>query len=527
VRRLAPVLALALAATAAHAREEPAEDPWETALDAGIAALDSGHPAEARATFEVALARARTPGAEDDRLAVSHFWLGKALLAEGRDGEADRELWHALDFGPGWNDPRRAACSLVFAELWRARGNPDLASNIAADALDRCRSAFEPGHPATAECRAVLGSMERDAGRLAEAERDLRQAIADWAIWHEAMGRTEACMERELGSVLRCRGSYDEAERMLAGALARLEASVGPDHPEVGLCERALAELERDRGNAASARRHARRSLAIFEKALGPAHPETADALRELGSCCADLGLLGKARASFERALAIAVKSPPGNHRRALECALDLARVARRQGSPVSAAPGQRQLALVELEFGPESFCLAGAIESTGVLLRGEESYKEARPKLERGLALREKYLGPDHIRTAESLVELGRLKRELVYYSDARALLERALRLRENLLGRDHPLVAEILDELSLIHEADDPGVRRLLERSAAIQKTALDALERDPDVETTDLVPAWERLATTRRKLGDADGAKALEAKAALVRASELSPP
>jgi tetratricopeptide (TPR) repeat protein len=95
-----------------------------------------------------------------------------------------------------------------------------------------------------------LGKIERERGRLADAERSFRQAVAlrgreirpgDWRI---------ADAQAELGACLAARGRHREAEPVLRESLAVLAAHFPADNPKVRRARRWLAEVERAAGPA-------------------------------------------------------------------------------------------------------------------------------------------------------------------------------------------------------------------------------------------------------------------------------------
>lgn len=197
--------------------------------------------------------------------------------------------------------------------------------------------------PDTAASRARLGLVLVHRGRYAEAEKELRAALAvqestragdaalgrtlsdlGMALYHQTrLAEAEATLSRSLAlrrrglgadhpetvetlnnlaAVWLARGDLPRAEGAMREALARHREKLGNDHPSVATNLNNLGALLAQEGRLDEAERATAEALAIREKVLGPNHPQVAESLANLGWIRLDRGALDGAREAFSEA---------------------------------------------------------------------------------------------------------------------------------------------------------------------------------------------------------------------------------
>ena len=204
---------------------------------------------------------------------TAHFNLGAALQAQGRLGEAVRELEAAVRANPG-----HATARNTLGAALEVQGRPDLAAQ-------EFREAFriDPGY---ASAHYNLGQLLLAKGRLDEAILHYREAAR--------LEPEDASLQAQLGAALQQAGHLDEAIDHSRKALAL--------NPDLGNARFNLGEALLSRGDAAGAARE------LGEAArLRPDDPDTRVAL---GAALATMGRTDEAIAAFRDALRLAPDDP-------------------------------------------------------------------------------------------------------------------------------------------------------------------------------------------------------------------------
>jgi tetratricopeptide (TPR) repeat protein len=223
---------------------------------------------------------------------------------------------------------QRARLLHTLGDVQMRLGDYDSGRELAYQALELRESQLEGEHPDILETLDLLGSLERRAGRLEEAETlverlvrarealgeavpladalntlanlrwrqgrakeaeelhrralDLRRAARDEA---RRTGTPEPALEsavaaslNNLGVIVWTQKRYDEAEPILREAAEDYERRLGSEHPRVADALGNLGLVLRSSGRVAEGAELHRRVLAIRLKTQGPDHPETATA---------------------------------------------------------------------------------------------------------------------------------------------------------------------------------------------------------------------------------------------------------
>jgi tetratricopeptide (TPR) repeat protein len=240
---------------------------------------------EAAKTFDEAIGIAK-PLEDTDPLLLARLETNRAGLAKdrGRLGDAEEGVRRSIalkekaaatgasaDLSIGW---------LNLAEIYRLEGNHDAAEPLYRKSLEAARKELGPDHPELAVHLSQLAVLERDTGRLAEAERLFGEAAAHLERTigeHPMLAQTR----NDLAEVEIARGRPEEAIAQAERALAIRTKALGAEHSETAASLVTLARAERARGGEGDEGRalgHVDRALTIL-RATGN-YPETAiDAL--------------------------------------------------------------------------------------------------------------------------------------------------------------------------------------------------------------------------------------------------------
>lgn len=264
--------------------------PWELALAQGEALLAQGQPFAARAVFTDAIAvlRSHHPGLlavdgpiEDVLRSVSEaeVWLGIALA------EACRAAGHAED--------GMAAATRALVNAERTFGREAVETADALLALGGCRHAAgledasrtdlmrclkirrgkQAGHPDLAATLDLLGTVERNLGRPADAVKRHREALAIWiARTGEHSGPVGSC-RHSLAQALHRTGDFEGARTEMADALRITTRAFGADHVDAHIARFELGRFEMDCGliEEGLGRMEAARKATVA--VLGDGHP--------------------------------------------------------------------------------------------------------------------------------------------------------------------------------------------------------------------------------------------------------------
>jgi tetratricopeptide (TPR) repeat protein len=284
-----------------------------------LAAVGDGRSADAVELLDVATAMFEAAGGPDHP-DVAHCLVLAARLARGagRFGAARRDAARAVDIldaaahAADLDPELRIALARLEAQALGERA----AVEIAEDRLDAAEVQLlaalrvaAPGgdrDPVLAPLHAQLGRVHEGQGRLDDAERHWRQALAILEAGQTtgAAALEIAHVQRNLAALRHRRGHTTEAEALLQRAVALAEGRLGADHPQVAVDVASLAAVVHDAGRSSEAEGLYRRSLAALRAALGDDHLEVGAIRSSLGGVLLAQGRLGEAAAELSTALA-------------------------------------------------------------------------------------------------------------------------------------------------------------------------------------------------------------------------------
>jgi serine/threonine-protein kinase len=305
--RPADALAAGEKVVAWHQRHDGPDHPetLNARYNVGTYLVNLGRAAEAARVAEDVIARQRRVlGARHDRLAGS-----LRLLARARDGEGDPEAGllalaealsiHRERLGP---DHWQVAFDLAWQAVLETR-TARLARAVK-DVREAIRLApTSAGAPSDrAALRIAAGRVLAEAGRLSEAEEQLRQATA--VLGGRSGNRLLLGLARDgLADVLRRRGQATLAIESGEQALALLEASGGTGHPATSLARVHLGAARWAADQAAAGEALLRAGVVELTRRFPRGHADLAAARYLLGEALARSGRGGEARSFLEPAL--------------------------------------------------------------------------------------------------------------------------------------------------------------------------------------------------------------------------------
>jgi serine/threonine-protein kinase len=180
--------------------------------------------------------------------------------------------------------------------------------------------------PDAADALAGLAATLQLQGRLGEAEKAARRAIAIDEASAATPSQQLARHRAGLAGILRLRGRHTEAAKQTTDALARLRGARGSDSPDAMLVRAQAALTLLDDHQARQAHAQAAAAMAIGARVLPPGNWQWAPALLALGRAELALGHAAAAETALRRGLALRDPLQPASDPRVLELRVALIR---------------------------------------------------------------------------------------------------------------------------------------------------------------------------------------------------------
>ncbi|MFN4242496.1 MAG: protein kinase domain-containing protein [Tepidisphaerales bacterium] len=443
-----------LFAAADPARARGRESTVRDVLDAAAERLDRGRFAD-RPDVEIELR---------STLAATYRTLG--LLGHARR-QLDRALATARE-SPGLARTLRLSLHNRAGLLALDEGDADAAIEQLREAAILASAHFGQDSVESALARQNLGNAYRLDGALADAERLLRDALADLARGLPETDARVAVCRNNLAAVHHLRGELDIAERLFRHSLADVEARHGPDHPEVAAVCRNLALVLHDRHQLEEAEVLLARAVRVWKAVYPAEHPAYREVLELWGDCLRDLGRLEQAAVAVAEALAIRERVHGAASAEACAAMANLANLRQRQGRLDDALELADELlrrasASLRPDHPDDLIELAGYLALRGTLLLDLHRVDDAEPDVRLALELRTRHLPEGDWRTANTRSLLG------------------ALLLARGDVSAAEPVLFEAHETLRHSDQAPPVAVERSRERLRALYKaTGRDELAR-----------------------------------------------
>ena len=359
----------------------------------------------------------------------------------------------------------------------------------------------------------ALGRATEQIGRLEDAERLLRRALAlrraQYGDNHESVASTML----NLATIIRQRGSGDEALTLARDALAIRQRVFGPRHPQVAVtlttvagllddatvaeslvrvardieiaaygpshvavtnANYALADLLRKRGAYADAEALYRENLAIRAQLFGRDDPATAISMSEFARFLASYRNQPEAAESlYNAALGILRRQPPQYVLNVVGALTGLAGLASDRGDHVRAEAYAREV--MELQrrvWGMDSPMITDPMGMLADELYSQRRYTEAEALIREALAITERSVGADHRRAGLVRTALARTHAAMGRLSEAESDLRRAIEIGEKQTGPNDRWVGAASALLAdvLTQEGRSQEAQPLWERAAEI---------------------------------------------------------
>ena len=264
----------------------------------------------------------KLPKREPTMLAASLLRLGELRDKRGDAPGAQAAYARALEFQLARSDKERNAYALATlartyhalgrevdaqAALERAYAAADAAGDVvpmgpstSPEELAKRRLASDKMHAWT-----QIGRIERDRGRMAEAEAAFRRALAMSERMDGPGNINQPAMQVELGDLLRAHAAWAAAEEAYVSALGTLDMTPGGTAPDMPAALEGLARVRWAQGQRAEAEAAVRREIGLYEAYISSDHPQLAPALELLAEILAASGREDEAKSALARAAAI------------------------------------------------------------------------------------------------------------------------------------------------------------------------------------------------------------------------------
>jgi tetratricopeptide (TPR) repeat protein len=294
--------------------------------------------------------------------------------------------------------------------IYEKLGNFPSANRLLQSAFEERRSVFGSDSTQVAESMVALGILQAGEANLADAEKNIRAALAiltrrlqpgDPALYRAQMA---------LGKVLNERGQYKEAITILAEVVQREPIHGGETRAGTALTE--LADAHFYLGHYAISTGLNQRALEADERAYGSHHPRAAGDLVNLGNIQSQVGHYVEAERYYRRAMEIDQAWYGKDHPDTADATTYVAQAEMYQGR-----------------------------------------YAEASPLLEEALASMERVYGKNHPRVALVLNVLGSVHQKLGKLSQAESEEKRTVEIYRSAYGDKHWMTAVALGNLASVY--------------------------------------------------------------------------
>jgi len=404
--------------------------------------------------------------------------LGNTITARTILDTASNEIRAGLA-----KDPEvQSELMFTMARTYASLGLYPIAYNLSSATLENRRRLLGPADRKTLQSMAQVAWILDRQGHDAEAEKLIRQTIAEASralgpedpVTLEAMDRLGVILERlarfdeeeklerqlveissrrfgaedihtlramvSLGDALSFQSRYAEAEGLYRQALTIEQRVLGPEHPQTIGTMHNLANRIQEQGRYTEAEGLYRQTLAIEQHVLGSAHPDTADSMTALANTLYYEGKSAEAEKLYRAALEVEQHALGPDHPYTTKPLEGLANTLAGEGHFAEAEKLQRQiLDIRERKLGPDhtdtllsKFNIADVLYQEGNLVEAEKLIREA-------FTAQMRVLGSENPDTLASKAELARILIREGKYREAEDLARQAFETQLRILGSQH----------------------------------------------------------------------------------------
>jgi serine/threonine protein kinase/Tfp pilus assembly protein PilF len=404
--------------------------------------------------------------------------LGNAITARTILDTASNQIRAGLAKDPD----EQSDLMFTMARTYASLGLYATADNLSSAVLESRRRRLGPGNRKTLQSMVQLGWILDRQGHDEQAEKLIKQTIADASrvlgaedpVTLEAMDRLGVILQRlarfdeaeklgrqlvevstrrfgpedphtlramvSLADALSYQGRYTEAEGIYRDALGIEQHELGPEHPQTLSTMHNLANRIQEQGRYAEAEKLYRETLAIEERVLGPEHPDTADSMTALANTLYYAGNSAEAEKLYRAAFAIQQKALGPNNNDTTRPLEGLANVLSGNGHYAEAEKLDRQiLDIREHTLGPDhtdtlvsKFNIGDVLYQEGNLVGAEKLIREA-------FDAQSRVLGAENVDTLASKAELARILIREGKYREAEEMARQAFDIQVRILGPQH----------------------------------------------------------------------------------------
>jgi len=279
-----------------------------------------------------------------------------------------------------------------------------------------------------------LGNEQENAGRFADAERTLRDALAlqqrlytDTSVdCQGSQGHARADIARTMQVLAWAinERNLNEAVPLMKSAVAIQRSVWGAEpYPDYAAALNDLGLLLRDKGDYKESEQLLQESLAMNRRLLGDKHREIANSLENLAGVLWVKGDLEGASSTYRQALTMQRELLGNVHPDVALTLRNLAGVIYAQGDGQGAVDTEHEsLRIYRTVFPGDNPDVARVMTLLGYYLIGKGDYSSAETYLQEGLAMRRRLFGNSHPEVAASLFYVAILQVATHKYADALA---------------------------------------------------------------------------------------------------------
>jgi len=413
----------------------------------------------------------------------------------------------------------------TFLQRLLAGADPELSGHdvTGAQLLDRAAAGIAgdlQGEPEVEEAvRAILGAAYRNLGRYADAERELRSALA---LRRQLFGEKDLGVARHMVSLAIALGDQkraSEAEELTRHALSLQRELLGEEHIEVSNTLHSHAVALKAMGRTREAEEELLQALAMRRK-LEEDDVRAADVINSLAVLHEQVGRFDEAEKRHREALAIAREHLTPDHSDIAKHLNNLASaLLRRNDTGEAAKLWQEALEIWTRRLGEDHPRVATVLGNLGLVhgLRGD--HRQAEACYRRALDIRRRKLGPKNPDVTNLLVRLAGSLQNQGDLAGAEGAIREALEIDLEQLGAESLRVST--DRSQLAFTLLEQG--KAAEAEAEVRK-ALPVLERSLPQSRFDHASALLMLGKTLIRQDRAAEAEPLLRNAAVKRQEML---